>query len=62
MSTHIRYHAGLIEEVSVPMDGTKEPDLRRKKIIHRVIERIDRRIEILIAVRNRLVELEQRDQ
>lgn len=48
--------------VIVLMDGSeKEPDLRRRKIIHRVIERIDIRIERLVAIRNRLVELEQRN-
>lgn len=59
MIPHIQYHAGRIAEELVLMDG---PDLRKKKIIHRVIERIDARILILVAIRNRLAELEQKDQ
>lgn len=42
------------------MAGTEEPELRRKKIIHRVIERIEKRIDALTAIRDRLKEQEQR--
>jgi len=47
---------------SVRMDGTEPLSPKRKKIIHRAIERIDMRIEILVKIRNRLVDLEHRDQ